>query len=162
MGEEDQRKLYFARQAQQMSSVLSEPREMDDARSSSYIPLSRPSSLASSDRVQLEGTPTYPTSVLASPMVDATIGPTGVPETPLDVPRQLHLMRSPLGRSSPQETSWDRMAVIPPDERRGIHTNCRSPVSEPPPRGEESESQRPLSKKRRRLIKRVKRGDDLV
>ncbi|OXV07955.1 hypothetical protein Egran_04284 [Elaphomyces granulatus] len=148
MGEEDQRKLYYARQA---SSVLNDPGEMDDARSSLCIPLSRPSSLASSDRPEGFGLPTYPTSVPTTPMVD---GPISVPETPLDMSRQLRLMRSPLGRTIPPQVSWDGVAEIPPDGRRGIR-----PV-EPLPRVEES--QRPPNKKRRRLIKRVKRGDDLV
>lgn len=109
MGEEDQAKLYLARQAQRSSSFLAEPGDGDDAKSATWTPLS----LEKSPAPETLETPSF-----LSPMPTNRSAPLSVPEATLEVSRPLRPMRSPLGRSSPErpyEEGADEADHPPPE-----------------------------------------------
>jgi chitin synthase len=153
MSEEEQRKLYFARQAQRSSSAFNNPGEADSAQSMPWTAPSRKSSFSSTDR--LSSSPQISPVLSGMRPPEVMPSPSRAPEIVLDPLKQLHPLqptRSPLGRNSPQQAYWGVEDEVNPRAPLTGDMSSEGP-SHPPSKPE---------KKRRRLMKRVRRPEDQV
>ncbi|KAJ9273173.1 CAZyme family GT2 [Paecilomyces variotii] len=148
MGEEDLAKLYIARQAQRSSSSIIDPGESDYANIANGTGLSQENSHGSLDSVT-QSLLTIPTNSTVS--VSST--PLALPDTTLDLSRSSHLMRSPLGRNSPQQPYWDESAEGLESESHPSLVPLQRPNRARPKK---------LQKKRLWPFKRSRDADDLV
>ncbi|KAL1969354.1 hypothetical protein VTN77DRAFT_9547 [Rasamsonia byssochlamydoides] len=152
MSEEEQRKLYFARQAQRSS--FNESGEADSAKSMLWMASSRKSSISSAER--LSSSPQVSPTLAAMRPAEAMAVPSRASDIVLDPWKLLHPLqptRSPLGRNSPQHAYWDEEDEdVNPRASLTGEVGSASP-SNPPNKPE---------KKRRRLMKRYRRPEDQV